>query len=50
MVLYYCDDERLGCAESIIGETGGSIKLLMSDGSKQVQLNFVIWDKVERIG
>ncbi len=36
----YCGDGRPGYAESIIGETGGSIKLLMSDGSKQVQLNF----------
>lgn len=41
MVLYYCDG-RLGSAATVIGETGEAIKLLMSDGSKQVQLCFVL--------
>jgi hypothetical protein len=36
--------------ESIIGETGEPIKLLMSDGSKQVQLNFDIGEGGERVG
>ena len=36
--------------ESIIGETGEPIKLLMSDGSKQVQLNFDIGEGGDELG